>query len=97
MNAKKAQEYFSLHFEGELTGGLLDQFERALKTDAQVQAEYRAFVHTMKTLEELKAPIAEPNFDLHEVISQRMDKHLFDTIAERLNDFGNTCHVRKVA
>ncbi len=87
MNAKKAQEYFSLHFEGELTGGLLDQFERALKTDAQVQAEYRAFVQTMNTLEDLKAPIAEPNFDLHEVISQRMDKHLYDLDRMPANQF----------
>jgi|CXWL01.1.fsa_nt_gi hypothetical protein len=87
MNAKKAQEYFSLYFEGELTGGLLEQFERTLKTDAQVQAEFRAFTQAMQSLEGLKVPIADPEFDLHEAISQRLDKHLYEVDRKPVNQF----------
>lgn len=78
MNANKAQEYFSLYFEGELEGGLREQFERTLRQDAQVQAEYKAFVRTMEQLEALKEPIAQPSFDLTEEISRRLDRHFYE-------------------
>lgn len=78
MNAEKAREYFSSYFEGELQGGLKESFERSLNTNAQVQAEYRAFEQTMQGLGSLYADVPEPDFDLHERISQRIDKHFYE-------------------
>lgn len=79
MNAEKAREYFSQYYEKELEGGLLESFERALKSDAQIQAEYRAFEYTMEQLSALAVPVPEPDFDLHEAISRRLDRHQFET------------------
>jgi len=78
MNADKAREYFSAYHEGVLERGLAETFERALRTDAQIQAEYQAFERTVQSLESMKSPVAEPDFDLHEVISRRLDKHVYD-------------------
>ncbi len=78
MNANKAREYFSEYYEKELSGALLESFERVLKQDAQVQAEYRAFSETMEGLAVLSSPVPEPEFDLHERISQRLDRHVFE-------------------
>lgn len=78
MNAEKAREFFSAYYEGVLERGLNEQFERALRGDAQVQAEYRAFEQAMQSLESLKAPVPEPDFDLHETIARRLDKHQYD-------------------
>lgn len=78
MNADKAREYFSAYHEGVLERGLAETFERALRTDAQIQAEYQAFERTIQSLETMKSPVAEPEFDLHEAISRRLDKHLYE-------------------
>lgn len=75
INLEKAREYFSSYHEGTLEKGLHEAFERALRTDAQIQAEYRAFERLMSDLEGLKSPVPEPEFDLHEVISRRLDLH----------------------
>lgn len=73
----KARECFSLYYEGELSGAMLDQLERALRQDAQLQAEYNAFKRTMESLASMPQP-PEPNFDLHEHISRRLDQHFFE-------------------
>ena len=78
LNHEKAREYFSAYHEGTLERGLKETFERALSTDAQVQAEYRAFERLMGSLESLKAEAPEPEFDLHEAIARRLDKHIYD-------------------
>jgi len=78
MNADKAREYFSAYHEGTLELGLAETFERALRTDAQVQAEYRAYERTVESLQTLASPVPEPDFDLHELISRRLDKHVYD-------------------
>ena len=77
MNASKAREFFSLYYEGELSGAMLDQLELALRQDAQLQAEYNAFKRTMEQLAALPAT-PEPAFDLHEHISRRLDQHFFE-------------------
>ncbi len=78
MNLEKAREYFSAYNEGSLEKGLTEAFERALRTDAQVQAEYRAFERLMGDLEALKAPVPEPESDLHEIVSRRLDLHIHE-------------------
>lgn len=78
LNHEKAREYFSAYHEGTLERGLKETFERALRMDAQVQAEYRAFERLMGALGGLKAEVPEPEFDLHEAIARRLDKHLYD-------------------
>lgn len=77
MNATKARECFSLYYEGELSGAMLDQLELTLRQDAQLQAEYNAFKRTMEQLASL-SPVPEPEFDLHEHISRRLDQHFFE-------------------
>lgn len=78
LNHEKAREYFSAYYEGTLERGLKETFERAMRTDAQVQAEYRAFERLMGSLHTLKAEAPEPEFDLHESIARRLDKHIYD-------------------
>lgn len=78
MSHDKAREYFSAYYEGTLERGLQETFERALSTDAQVQAEYRAFERLMSSMEVLKAEAPEPEFDLHEAIARRLDKHIYE-------------------
>lgn len=73
----KARECFSLYYEGGLSGAMLDQLELALRQDAQLQAEYNAFKRTMEDLAQLPAT-PEPEFDLHEHISRRLDQHFFE-------------------
>jgi hypothetical protein len=78
MNNGKARDYFSAFYEGSLDRGLQQAFELRLKEDAQLQAEYRAFERTMKELEGLSAVEIEPPADLHERISARLDRHIYE-------------------
>lgn len=87
MNADKAREYFSAYHEGTLERGLAETFERALRTDAQVQAEYRAYERTVESLQTLATPVPEPDFDLHELISRRLDKHVYDEKRRTVSPF----------
>lgn len=78
MNSNKAREFFSAYFEDSLDSGLRQAFERTLRVDAGLQAEYRAFEQTMASLGTMKsAEIAIPD-DLTERISARLDLHLFE-------------------
>ncbi len=78
MNPGKAKEFFSEYYEGSLEPGLRQSFESELASDAQLQAEYRAFVQVFEKLGGLKALEIEPPFDLHERISAKLDHHLFE-------------------
>ena len=78
LNHEKAREYFSAYYEGTLERGLAETFERALRTDAQVQAEFRAFERLIGALDTMKAEAPEPEFDLHEAIARRLDKHIYE-------------------
>lgn len=78
MNLNKAREYYSAYYEGSLERGLREGFERALREEAQVQAEYRAFEATMRQLDSMKSvEVATPD-DLHERIMARIDRHAWD-------------------
>ena len=78
MNSNKAREYFSAYLEGSLDAGLRQSFERKLATDATVQAEYRAFVSVVEKLNALKDETIDVPYDLHETISSRLDRHVYD-------------------
>jgi hypothetical protein len=78
MNLAKAREHFSAYYEGSLERGLRQTFENRLKEDAQIQAEFRAFERTMKSLEALGQVEIEPPSDLHEKIAARLDKAIYD-------------------
>lgn len=78
MNPIKARDYFSAYRDGELEPGLREKFERLMNSDAQVQAEYRAFARSLDQLEELRRVEVELPFDLHETISARLDLHLYE-------------------
>lgn len=77
MNLAKAREYFSAYHEGSLDRGLKQSFELALSEDAQLQAEYRAFERLMDELPALAYEVKVPE-DLHELISARVDRQLFE-------------------
>ncbi len=79
MNVNKAREYFSAYHEGSLDRGLCQSFERAMREDAQLQAEYRAFDRTMEELSKLSAVTVEPPDDLHEMIAARLDRQIWET------------------
>jgi hypothetical protein len=78
MNLAKAREYFSGYYEGSLDRGLKQAFETCLREDAQLQAEYQAFERTMTELDSLRAVEVEPPADLHEKISARLDRHIWE-------------------
>ncbi len=78
MNLHKAREYFSAYYEGSLDRGLREGFERTLRTDAQIQAEYRAFERTMVQLDSMKTVEIQPPDDLHERILARIDRAQWD-------------------
>ncbi len=79
MNLNKAREYFSAYYEGQLDKGLAQSFERALRDDAQLQAEYRAFKGTMEELSILSSSSVELPDDLHEKITARLDRHIWES------------------
>jgi len=78
MNADKAREFFSAYMEGTLDNGLKQAFERALASDAQIQAEYDAFKRTFSQLDLLKTPVPAPPYDLHDRIMAKLDLHLLE-------------------
>lgn len=78
MNAHKAREYFSAHYEGSLDRGLRESFERVLRSDAQIQAEYKAFCRTMDQLGQFGIPDVEPPSDLHDRIMARLDLNAWE-------------------
>ncbi len=77
MNLGKAREYFSSYYEGALERGLKESFERVLREDAQLQAEYRAFERTMNQLTAMQAEVPIPD-NLHDSIMARIDRSAWE-------------------
>ena len=78
MKSDKARELFSDYLENSLDAGLKQAFERAMQGDPQLQAEYKSFASMITSFETLREEeIAVPS-DLHETISRRLDKHVWD-------------------
>ncbi len=74
MNQEKAREFFSAYYEETLEGGLRQTFEQRLKTDATLQAEYRAFETTMNDLCEMKLEEIEIPAFLSDRIATRLEE-----------------------
>lgn len=79
MNITKARDFYSEYYEGTLDGGLKQAFESALQSDPHIQSEYQEFVATMQRLAELPEQTIEIPFDLHDRISARLDRHVYET------------------
>ncbi len=79
MNAQKTRDYFSAYYEGALEPGLKQSFERALQSDAQLSAEYAAFAEAIQGLEAMREIEIDLPMDLHEKISARLDRHIYET------------------
>lgn len=77
MNASKARDFFSAYYEGELSGGIKEAFERSLASDASLKQEYDDFCGTMKILEEPEVDVEVP-FDLHDKIMARLDHQAWE-------------------
>jgi len=88
MNIQKAREYFSAYFENTLDAGLRQSFERALREDAQMQAEYRAFERVMGQLNALRDVPVEVPFNLHDRICQKIDLHVYEQKRQSPRVFG---------
>lgn len=78
MNLDRAREYFSAYYEGELNQGLKEAFERKMSADSRLREEYASFASTMDSLSSLSKPVPEPDFDLHERIAARLDRHIWE-------------------
>ncbi|MCB0825023.1 MAG: hypothetical protein KDC26_02435 [Armatimonadetes bacterium] len=78
MKPDKARELFSDYLENSLDAGLKQAFERALQGDPQLNAEYESFASMITSFDTMRdEEIAVPT-DLHETISRRLDKHVWD-------------------
>lgn len=73
MNPSKVREYFSAYHEGELEGGLRQQFEQALSDRPEMQAEFSDFVASITLLESSQSEEIEVPVDLHDKICARLD------------------------
>lgn len=74
MNHEKAREYFSGYYEGTLERGLRQTLDQRLRTDAQLQAEYRAFERTMDQLDMLRFESIEVPSYLSDRIATRIEQ-----------------------
>jgi anti-sigma factor RsiW len=72
MNQDKARDFFSAYYEGNLDAGLRQTVEQKLRTDAALQAEYRAFEETMEDLGTLKFDRVVVPASLSEKIANRL-------------------------
>jgi hypothetical protein len=74
MNNDKAREFFSSYFEGTLDFGLVQQFEQKLRADADLMADYAAFVETMNELDAMRYEEIEVPQYLSDRIATRVEQ-----------------------
>lgn len=82
MNANKAREFFSAYYEGSMDRAIRQTFERRLNSDSELHAEYKAFEQVMRRLDTLKDQPVEVPSDLHERISARLDRQIYESKRE---------------
>jgi len=78
MNNDKAKEFFSAYEEGTLDPGLRQSLDQRLRSSSELQEDYRGFEGTLDELNSMKFETVEVPFDLHERISARLDRHIYD-------------------
>jgi anti-sigma factor RsiW len=74
MNQEKARELFSAYYEGTLDGGLRQQFETRLQSDAVLRADFAAFSETMDSLRCLSEEEIEVPIFLNDRIATRLEE-----------------------
>ncbi|MGV3618969.1 MAG: anti-sigma factor family protein [Fimbriimonas sp.] len=74
MNQDKAREFFSAYHEGTLESGLRQQLEARLRADAQLNADYAAFVETIEALDGLRFEEIEIPLSLNDRIATRLEQ-----------------------
>ncbi len=87
MRQEKAYDYFSAYFEGSLDLSLKAQFERVLESNPAMQEEYAAFAASLLSLNELAHVEVDVPADLHERITSRLDRHVFESERKRPRSF----------
>lgn len=88
MNANRAREVFSQIYEGVADDYTRRVFERALEQDPALREEYAEFVRACAVLSEMAHEPVEVPADLHETISARLDKHIWETRDAKKKFFG---------
>jgi hypothetical protein len=78
MTHEKARDFFSAYYEGNLEPNLSVSFEQKLKADATLKEDYEAFARAMDSLDVLKFEEISIPEDLHERISARLDRHIYE-------------------
>lgn len=78
MNLNKAREYFSAYHENTLEPGLRQAMDRVLATDAEIKAEYVNFTRAIEAINAMQSESIETPFDLHERISARIDREVWE-------------------
>ncbi|HTQ08499.1 MAG TPA: hypothetical protein VMI31_00360, partial [Fimbriimonadaceae bacterium] len=78
MTNEKAREFFSAYHEGTLEPGFRVSFEQKLKSDYAVRHEFESFVRAMEKLDALRDEEIEIPADLHDRITARLDRHLYE-------------------
>jgi len=78
MTNEKARDFFSAYHEGTLETGLRISFEQKLKADSDIRHEFDSFARAMDELDKLKFEEIEVPASLHEHISARLDRHVFE-------------------
>lgn len=74
MNHDKAREFFSAYYEGTLESGLRQQLETRFRADAQLKADYAAFVETIEALGDLRFEEIEVPLSLNDRIATRLEQ-----------------------
>jgi hypothetical protein len=74
MTNDKAREFFSTYYEGTLDLGLQQSFEQKLRNDAELMADYAAFVETMNELDAMRYEEIEVPQNLSDRIATRVEQ-----------------------
>jgi hypothetical protein len=74
MNHDKARELFSAYYEETLESGLRQQLETRFRADANLKADYAAFVETIEALDGLRFEEIDVPLSLNDRIATRMEQ-----------------------
>lgn len=78
MSDEKARDLFSAYHEGKLESGLKLSFENAIASNPSLQEEFVDFCVVFDDLSILASEEVVVPDDLHETISRRLDRHIFE-------------------
>ena len=79
MKLDKAYDYFSAYYEGSLDTSLRAQMERLFESSPRLREDFEAFAGALQDLELGRDSAIEIPADLHDRISARLDKSIYDS------------------